>query len=86
MESSRSVLRGLTFSITAGVGFITLFGVSVLNGVVLVSEINRLRESGRNIDEAIASASRDRLRPILMALAGGSLRLYSNGHFARRRG
>jgi cobalt-zinc-cadmium resistance protein CzcA len=35
--------RGLSFSITAGVGFITLFGVSVLNGVVLVSEINRLR-------------------------------------------
>jgi heavy metal efflux system protein len=60
------LLRGLTFSITAGVGFITLFGVSVLNGVVLVSEINRLRESGRDIDEAIASASRDRLLPILM--------------------
>jgi cobalt-zinc-cadmium resistance protein CzcA len=61
------LLRGLTFSITAGVGFITLFGVSVLNGVVLVSEINRLRESGRGVDEAIASASRERLRPILMA-------------------
>ena len=60
-------LRGLTFSITAGVGFITLFGVSVLNGVVLVSEINRLRESGMPVDEAIAQASRDRLRPILMA-------------------
>jgi cobalt-zinc-cadmium resistance protein CzcA len=60
-------VRGLPFSITAGVGFITLFGVSVLNGVLLVSEINRVRESGRDIDEAIASASRDRLRPILMA-------------------
>ena len=60
-------LRRLTFSITAGVGFITLFGVSVLNGVVLVSEINRLRESGRGIDEAIAEASQNRLRPILMA-------------------
>jgi heavy metal efflux system protein len=60
-------LRGLTFSITAGVGFITLFGVSVLNGVVLVSEINRLRESGRAIEEAIAEASQNRLRPILMA-------------------
>ncbi len=61
------LLRGLTFSITAGVGFITLFGVSVLNGVVLVSEINRLWEAGANIDEAIGSASRYRLRPILMA-------------------
>jgi cobalt-zinc-cadmium resistance protein CzcA len=60
-------LRGLTFSITAGVGFVTLFGVSVLNGVVLVSEINRLRESGIAIDEAIAQASQNRLRPILMA-------------------
>jgi len=60
-------LRGLTFSITAGVGFITLFGVSVLNGVVLVSEINRLRETGLRVDEAVAEASRDRLRPILMA-------------------
>jgi cobalt-zinc-cadmium resistance protein CzcA len=39
----------------------------VLNGVVLVSEINRVRESGRPLDEAIASASHDRLRPILMA-------------------
>ena len=61
------ILRGLTFSITAGVGFVTLFGVSVLNGVVLVSEINRLRESGKPIDEAIAEASQNRLRPILMA-------------------
>jgi cobalt-zinc-cadmium resistance protein CzcA len=60
-------LRGLAFSITAGVGFITLFGVSVLNGVVLVSEINRLRETGMRVDQAVAEASRDRLRPILMA-------------------
>jgi cobalt-zinc-cadmium resistance protein CzcA len=60
-------LRGLVFSITAGVGFITLFGVSVLNGVVLVSEINRLRETGMRVDEAVTEASRDRLRPILMA-------------------
>ncbi len=61
------LLRGLTFSITAGVGFITLFGVSVLNGVVLVSEINRLRESGESADQAIEQASCERLRPILMA-------------------
>jgi cobalt-zinc-cadmium resistance protein CzcA len=59
--------RQLTFSITAGVGFITLFGVSVLNGVVLISEINRLREIGLSIDQAIEQASRERLRPILMA-------------------
>jgi len=59
--------RGLSFSITAGVGFITLFGVSVLNGVVLVSEINRLRETGASTGDALAVASRERLRPILMA-------------------
>jgi cobalt-zinc-cadmium resistance protein CzcA len=59
--------RGLTFSITAGVGFITLFGVSVLNGVVLVSELNRLREEGKSLDEALRIGSADRLRPILMA-------------------
>jgi heavy metal efflux system protein len=59
--------RGLTFSITAGVGFITLFGVSVLNGVVLVSEINRLRLLGHSLEEAIEMGSRERLRPILMA-------------------
>ena len=61
------IMRGLTFSITAGVGFITLSGVSVLNGVVLVSEINRLREAGRDVNESVLSASRDRLRSILMA-------------------
>ena len=61
------LIRGLTFSITAGVGFITLFGVSVLNGVVLVSEINRLRESGATAKDASVRASLERLRPILMA-------------------
>lgn len=61
------LLRGLTFSITAGVGFITLFGVSVLNGVVLVSELNRLRAQGKSVDEALSEAARDRLRPILLA-------------------
>ena len=60
-------LRGLTFSITAGVGFITLFGVSVLNGVVLVSEINRIALLGAPLDQAIVEAGREKLRPILMA-------------------
>ena len=59
--------RGLNFSITAGVGFITLFGVSVLNGVVLVSEIGRLRLLGHPLTEAIQMGARERLRPILMA-------------------
>jgi cobalt-zinc-cadmium resistance protein CzcA len=59
--------RGMPFSITAGVGFITLSGVSVLNGVVLTSEINRLVEDGMPVAAALEQAGRERLRPILMA-------------------
>lgn len=59
-------LRGLPFSISAGVGFIALSGVAVLNGVVMVSAINRLREDGRNIREAVSEGAQLRLRPVLM--------------------
>lgn len=59
-------LRGLPFSISAGVGFIALSGVAVLNGVVMVSEINRLRKAGQSIEEAVRNGAQMRLRPILM--------------------
>jgi cobalt-zinc-cadmium resistance protein CzcA len=59
-------LRGYPFSISAGVGFIALFGIAVLNGVVLVSYIVEMREHGRTPDEAAAEAARIRLRPVLM--------------------
>jgi len=59
-------LRGYPFSISAGVGFIALFGIAVLNGVVLVSYIVELRERGRSVEEAAAEAARIRLRPVLM--------------------
>jgi heavy metal efflux system protein len=59
-------LRGMPFSISAGVGFIALFGVAVLNGVVMVSSINRLREEGRSIADAVAEGAETRLRPVLM--------------------
>ncbi len=60
-------LRGLPFSITAGVGFIALSGVAVLNGVVMVSAINRLRaESGRSVIDAVREGASQRLRPVLM--------------------
>lgn len=60
-------LRGMPFSITAGVGFIALSGVAVLNGVVLVSAINRLRsESGMSVLEAVKLGASQRLRPVLM--------------------
>ena len=46
-------LRGMNFSISAGIGFIALFGVAVLNGIVLVTEFNRQRELFPNIEDAV---------------------------------
>jgi heavy metal efflux system protein len=59
-------LRDMPFSITAAVGFIALSGVAVLNGLVMVSFINELRQQGRILDEAIREGSLTRLRPVLM--------------------
>lgn len=59
-------LRGLPFSISAGVGFIALFGVAVLDGVVMVSYINQLRREGRSVLDAVREGAEARLRPILM--------------------
>ena len=59
-------MRGMPFSITAGVGFIALSGVAVLNGVVMVSAINRLRESGMLVRAAVQEGATQRLRPVLM--------------------
>ena len=59
-------LRGIPFSISAGVGFIALFGVAVLNGVVMLSAIRRLREEGRPLREAVEAGASERLRPVLM--------------------
>lgn len=59
-------LRGMPFSISAGVGFIALFGVAVLNGVVLVSYINQLRQEGKPLEEAVREGAKTRLRPVLM--------------------
>ena len=60
------VLRGLPFSISAAVGFIALFGIAMLNGVVLVTYIRQLREKGLNVAEAVAQGAKVRLRPVLM--------------------
>jgi cobalt-zinc-cadmium resistance protein CzcA len=59
-------LRGLPFSISAGVGFIALFGVAVLNGVVLVTYIVDLRGAGRRPEDAAFEGALMRLRPVLM--------------------
>ena len=67
-------LRGMPFSISAGVGFIALFGVAVLNGIVLITEIVRLRKNNdAEVKEIILLATESRLRPILMTAAVASL-------------
>lgn len=66
-------MRGLPFSISAGVGFIALFGVAVLDGVVMVSYINQLRDQGRSVDQAVREGAEARLRPILMTALVASL-------------
>ncbi|HEU0177483.1 MAG TPA: CusA/CzcA family heavy metal efflux RND transporter [Blastocatellia bacterium] len=66
-------LRGMSFSISAGVGFIALFGVAVLNGVVMVSYINHLREEGRFVADAVREGAEIRLRPVLMTALVASL-------------
>ncbi|MCA8924419.1 MAG: efflux RND transporter permease subunit [Planctomycetes bacterium] len=59
-------LRGYPFSISAGVGFIALFGIAVLNGVVLISSAVQLRATGQPAAAAAKEAARTRLRPVLM--------------------
>ncbi len=76
-------VSGQYMSVPASVGFIALFGVAVLNGVVLVSYINKLREEGLGLDEAITTGCEKRMRPILMttfvAISGELPMLFSTG-------
>lgn len=66
---------GLYLSVPASVGFITLFGVAVLNGIVMVSHFNQLREAGRSVREAVEQGAERRLRPVLMTALIASLGL-----------
>lgn len=67
-------LRDMPFSISAGVGFIALFGVAVLNGIVLIGEFNHLKNQGiDDIRERILKATKTRLRPVIMTAAVASL-------------
>jgi len=66
-------IRGLNLNLSAAVGFIALFGVAVLNGVVLVSYINRLVEKGMPMNDAVATGAGVRLRPVLMTALVASL-------------
>ena len=59
-------VRGMNLNLSASIGFIALFGVAMLNGVVLVSAINHLRTAGESTYSAVIEGSRKRLRPVLM--------------------
>jgi cobalt-zinc-cadmium resistance protein CzcA len=70
-------LRDMPFSISAGVGFIALFGVAVLNGIVLIAEFNRLKAEGMtDIKEIILQGTSVRLRPVIMTALVASLGFY----------
>jgi len=67
-------IRDLPFSISAGVGFIALFGIAVLNGIVLIEHFKELKHNGmKNMDELILKGTTDRLRPVLLTAAAAAL-------------
>ena len=66
-------LRNMPFSISAGVGFIALFGIAVLNGIVMLSYIAQLRRAGTDLSEAVAQGAIVRLRPVLTTALVASL-------------
>ncbi len=66
-------VRGMPFSISAGIGFIALSGVAVLNGLVMVTFINQLRKEGTACDQAVIAGAMTRLRPVLMTAAVAAL-------------
>jgi len=66
--------RGMPFSISAGVGFIALFGIAVLNGIVLIAEFNRIKEAGEtSVIQIVLNGTQNRLRPVLMTAFVASL-------------
>ena len=68
------LLRGMPFSISAGVGFIALFGVAVLNGIVLISTFKDLAKEGmQDVVQRVIEGTKMRLRPVLMTAAVASL-------------
>ncbi len=67
-------IRGMPFSVSAGIGFIALFGVAVLNGIVLIEHLKELKKEGmKDIRELIMKATRERLRPVLLTASAAAL-------------
>jgi cobalt-zinc-cadmium resistance protein CzcA len=66
-------LTGQNLNVASGVGFIALFGVAVQNGIIMVSNLNRMRKSGFELHEAIMKGATERLRPVLMTASVATL-------------
>lgn len=59
-------LRGMTLNVSSAVGFIAMFGLSIQNGIIMVSQVNELRKKGANLFNAVVEGAKQRFRPILM--------------------
>ena len=66
-------LTGSTINVASGVGFIALFGVAVQNGIIMVSNINRVREQGVSLTQAVLDGAGERFRPVLMTATVASV-------------
>ena len=66
-------ITGMNLNVASGVGFIALFGVAVQNGIIMVSNLNRMRKSGFELHEAIMKGATERLRPVLMTATVATL-------------
>jgi cobalt-zinc-cadmium resistance protein CzcA len=66
-------IRGMTLNVSSAVGFIALFGVAVQNGVIMVSNLNRVREAGGALAECVVRGALERLRPVLMTATVATL-------------
>jgi cobalt-zinc-cadmium resistance protein CzcA len=69
------VLTKTNFSVSSGIGFLALFGVSVMTGVIMLEYLNQLRSRGHNVMDAVRSGAVQRFRPILMTMLVASLGL-----------
>ena len=66
-------ITGQTLNVASGVGFIALFGVAVQNGIIMVSNLNRIRKAGFDLHEAVMKGATERLRPVLMTATVATL-------------
>lgn len=69
-------IRGMTFNVSSAVGFIALFGVAIQNGVLMISQINKMREKGYDLRDSVIRGTNHRFRPILMTATVAILGLF----------